>query len=54
MGMAVTVVLNIREKTIRLNRIARPGNFFLARGKAHMEARMMCPAVPTAVMNSEL
>ena len=52
--MAVTEALNISENTMMLKIRSRPRNFFLASGNAAIEAKMMCPAVPTAVMNTEL
>ena len=53
-GTAVTVLLNISEKTIILKINLLPGNGTIASEYAQSEASIICPAAPAAVRKTVL
>jgi hypothetical protein len=54
LGIVVTSPRNIREVTISAKIQFFPGKLCFARAYAHIEDRMICPAVPTTVMKTVL
>ena len=53
-GTPVTAPLNMSEPVTRMNKTVVPGNLYFDKTKAAIEAKMICPKVPTDVINTEL
>ena len=54
LGIVVTAALNIKEVCTTRKNILEPGNLYFEIGYAHIEAMIIIPAVPTAVINAVL